>query len=362
MDQSKLIQTVKQLSLENEQQKGIIRYQKEEIQSLTDRLLSAEKQLIKSTEKQLINQECQDASLCSPGEGEGQGPKRHLLTTSLSPPGGEEAVGSLLPLLEAIEDGAPSGRRKGSRLHQLLAEAFLNKNSGSYRLVNTFLVGLILFSVISVTLESVPSVAKRWEGFFHWSELIIVGLFTIEYLINILVAEDKLGYIFGLWGLIDLIAILPSYFHLMDLRGIKMARTLRIVRFLRTIRMMRILKLAKNTTDQYQQSARQRIHTLKLDLQIYLTALFTVIIIFSTLIYYAERNTPGTPFTSIPAAMWWCVVTITTVGYGDMYPATLGGKLIAATAMIMGLALFGILMNVIGKAMMTSLFGTTELD
>jgi len=149
---------------------------------------------------------------------------------------------------------------------------------------------------------------------------------------------------------------------MMDLRGIKLARTLRIVRFLRTIRMMRVLKITKNTNDQYHESARKRIHTLQLDLQIYLTALFTVIIICSTLIYYAERNTAGTAFTSIPAAMWWCVVTITTVGYGDMYPATLIGKLIASAAMIMGLALFGILMNVIGKAMMASLFGTTDLE
>ncbi|MEW6382254.1 MAG: ion transporter [bacterium] len=325
MDKGKLIQTVKQLSLELEQQKGIIHYQRSEIQSLTDRLLNGENRM-------------------------GSRPQ-HEDT-------GEE--GMLLPLLEAMEDG--SSRRVGSRLHRLLADAFLNRNSKHYCTVNTFLVGLILFSVLSVTLESVPSIAERWGAFFHWSELIIVGLFTIEYLINIFVADDKPGYIFGVWGLIDLVAILPSYFHLMDLRGIKLARTLRIVRFLRTIRMMRILKLAKNTASQYNQSASQRINTLKLDLQIYLTALFSVIIIFSTLIYYAEQNTPGTSFSSIPAAMWWCVVTITTVGYGDMYPSTLAGKVIAAAAMIVGLALFGILMNVIGKAMMTSLFGTADLD
>jgi voltage-gated potassium channel len=140
-----------------------------------------------------------------------------------------------------------------------------------------------------------------------------------------------------------------------------MARTLRIVRFLRTIRMMRILKLARNTTETYQ-NARQTIHTFVIDLQIYATTLFSAITIFSTLIYYTERNVSGTSFTSIPAAMWWCMVTLTTVGYGDMHPETFMGKLIASAAMIMGLALFGLLMHVIGKAMMTSLFGTSKLD
>jgi len=323
MEKQELIQTIRQLSLENEQQKGIIRYQRDEIQNLTGRLLDVEKRIAAQN-------------------------------------GGISTEGMLLPLLEAMEE-EPLEEEPGD-LHRLLQDAFLNPNSRYYRSVNTFLVGLILFSVISVTLESVPSLMQRWEVLFRWSELIVVGLFTIEYAINIYVARDKLGYIFSIWGLIDLVAILPSYFHMMDLRAIKLARTLRIVRFLRTIRMMRILKITKNTNDQYHQSAKQRIHTLQLDLQIYFTALFTVIIICSTLVYYAERNTAGTAFTSIPAAMWWCVVTITTVGYGDMYPATLIGKLIASAAMITGLALFGILMNVIGKAMMTSLFGTTDLD
>ena len=78
--------------------------------------------------------------------------------------------------------------------------------------------------------------------------------------------------------------------------------------------------------------------------------------------YYAERNIEGTAFTSIPEAMWWCMVTITTVGYGDMYPTSLLGRIVASITMLCGLALFGLLMNVIGKYMMTSLFGTSELE
>jgi len=317
-----LVHTIQQLYLENERQRGVIAYQRQETQNLTNRLLDINYQEKLSTEK-------------------------------------TDEEGTLLPLLEAMEERVI--RKKTNKMHRILNDAFLNKNSKHYRIVNDIIVGLIFFSIISVTMESVPSLMDRWEAFFYWSELIVVGLFTIEYIINIYVAEDKLKYIFGAWGLIDLIAILPSYFHFMDLRDIKMAKTLRIVRFLRTIRMMRILKLAKDTTEEYRR-AKQRVQTFKIDLQIYLTTLFTVITIISTLVYYAERNVPATPFTSIPASMWWCVVTITTVGYGDMHPSTFMGKLIAAISMIMGLALFGLLMNVIGKAMMTSLFGSSKLD
>ncbi len=270
-----------------------------------------------------------------------------------------EEESSLLSILEAMEH-VPN-RNDDNKIRRLLTDAFLNKESKYYTYVNTLIVFLIFFSVICVTLESVPSLMDKWGQFFFWSEIIVVFLFTVEYIINIYIAEDKLGYIFSIWGIIDLIAILPSYFYLMDLRDIKLARTLRIVRCLRTLRIMRILKLAKNIRNDYHRDVVRRVHTLKIDLEIYATALFSVITIFSTLVYYAERDIAGTHFTSIPAAMWWCLVTITTVGYGDMHPATLIGKLIAALAMIMGLALFGILMNVIAKAMMTYLFNTDTL-
>ncbi len=318
-----LIQAIKQLILQREQHKGVIQYQKEKNNHLINQVFE-----LKQKQKEII----------------------------LEDPSEEE--GALLPLLEALEE-IPR-KKERSKVGQALRDAFLNKNSPFYQPVNNFLVGLIFFSVICVTLESVPSFMDKWGLFFHLSEMIVVGLFTIEYIINIYVSDNKLKYIFGIWGLIDLLAILPSYFHLMDLRDIKLARTLRIVRFLRTIRMLRILKLTKNTADKYA-LARKRVETFKIDLQIYATTLFTVVTIVSTLVYYAERNIPDTSFTSIPSAMWWCVVTITTVGYGDMHPATFIGKLIAAVAMIIGLALFGLLMHVIGKAMMNSLFGTNKL-
>ena len=90
-------------------------------------------------------------------------------------------------------------------------------------------------------------------------------------------------------------------------------------------------------------------------------ALFAVLTIFSTLEFYAEQDVASTTFTSIPAAMWWCIVTITTTGYGDMVPVTVTGRIIAGAAMLSGLALFSLLMNVVGKTMLASLFGSHEV-
>jgi voltage-gated potassium channel len=97
-----------------------------------------------------------------------------------------------------------------------------------------------------------------------------------------------------------------------------------------------------------------------MDLQIYLIAMFSVLIISSTLVFYAESGVPGTLFTNIPATMWWSIVTMTTVGYGDMSPVTLSGRLVGAVTSLCGLAMFAMLMNVMGKAMIQGLFGDPD--
>jgi hypothetical protein len=128
------------------------------------------------------------------------------------------------------------------------------------------------------------------------------------------------------------------------------------------MRILRVLKLAKIAARQFEKRREVGHHTLWMDLQIYFIALFSAVTIFSTLEFYAEETVPGTLFVHIPASMWWCIVTITTTGYGDMVPTTLAGKVVAAATMLTGLALFGLLMNVVGKAMLTSLFGSTDLE
>lgn len=245
------------------------------------------------------------------------------------------------------------------KIDHFLQEGFANEESKTYRIINDGIVLLIFFSIASIVAASVESFYLAHQEFFDVSENIVVGIFTLEYLANLYVAQKKTSYVFGIWGIIDFLAIAPSYLSIIDLRSIKVVRVLRVLRFLR---LMRLLKLAKHATSKYKESKETKIDTLKMDLQIYFIALFSVLVIFSTLMYYAEKNVEGTAYTSIPQAMWWCIVTITTVGYGDMYPVTVVGRIIAGVTMLCGLALFGLLTNVIGKSMMSSLFGTSDLD
>ncbi|MBN2087359.1 potassium channel family protein [Candidatus Peregrinibacteria bacterium] len=246
-----------------------------------------------------------------------------------------------------------------ARIDYMLREGFANESSKAYRIINDIIVFLIFFSIGSIVAASMEEFYIANQSFFDISEIVVVGIFTIEYAANIYVAEDKKKYIFGPWGIIDFLAIAPSYFNIIDLRAIKVLRVLRVLRFLRLMRMLRLLKLAKHVAKGHEEDHKtNKFDTLKMDLQIYFIAMFSVVVIFSTLMYYAERTIEGTSFTSIPQAMWWCVVTITTVGYGDMYPTGPLGRIIATVTMFAGLALFGLLMNVIGKYMMTSLFGT----
>lgn len=247
-----------------------------------------------------------------------------------------------------------------ARIDHVIRECFSNEESKAYRIVNNVIVFLIFYSILTVLLASVEDLYLKYQTFFSISEIVVVTIFTIEYVANIYVAEKKTKYIFGPWGIIDFLAIAPSYLNIANLTAIKVLRVLRILRFLRLMRMLRLLKLAKQVVKVSGQgeTVTNKYETLKMDLQIYFIALFSVLVIFSTLVFYAEKNVPGTVFTSIPKSMWWCIVTITTVGYGDMFPVTVIGRLLAGVTMLCGLALFGLLMNVIGKTMMSSLFGS----
>jgi voltage-gated potassium channel len=250
----------------------------------------------------------------------------------------------------------------GATVDRVLREGFSDEDSPLYQRINSLLVILILISVVSVVMASVQPLYQEYQLLFDVSEIVIVAIFTAEYLINIYVSQNRWGYILGVWGIIDLLAILPSILLMFDIRALKVARVLRVLRFLRLMRILRVLKLAKVAARQYEKRKTAGFNTVKMDLQIYLIALLSALVISSTLVFYAEETVPNTLFTSIPASMWWGIVTITTTGYGDMIPTTIAGRVVAAFTMITGLALFGLLMNVVGKAMLSSLFGAPDLE
>ena len=255
---------------------------------------------------------------------------------------------------------------------------------------------LIYLSCLAIALESVEAIRTEHGhelAVFEWCS---VAFFTLDYFFNIYTAKHKLKYITSFWGMVDLLSILPSYLMLFNFSSI---RATKILRLLRVIRILRVLKLARSAMQDVNAARDGKTNRIVANLRIYFIALFSVLMISSTLMFYVEGGlyTPetiaegqhlldaasaakGEPagtvkfvptdpltgaaipeekrfFTSIPEAMWWCIVTLTTTGYGDLYPITVGGRLIAAVTMLMGLVLFGMLMNIVGKTLMVMLFG-----
>ena len=245
-----------------------------------------------------------------------------------------------------------------------IRDSFLNEDSKPYFRMMNFITFFVFVSVFVMIVEStypknqIPLILKKIDIF-------ILILFTFDYLANIYVAKNKKKYIFSFYGVIDLLAVLPSLIGLVSLSSIKMfklTRVLLFLRFMRLLRVLRILKLSKNIKSSVKNGGESLSSgDFKISLQIYFMSLFFVLVFFSSLMYYVEGSMEGSGFSTIPNAMWWCMGIITNTG-SEIQPQTPLGRIITSFAMISGLALFGLLMNVIGKSLMIFLFGSSKVD
>jgi voltage-gated potassium channel len=238
---------------------------------------------------------------------------------------------------------------------RLLIRALMDSASPLFRYTQLFIAFTILLSVGAIVLETVDWVVDQYGAVLHVIEWVVLIVFTVEYAAQIYAAEDRRKYLFSFWGVVDLLSILPSYVGLLNITGLKIVRTLRVLRILR------ILKLTKLAAVNAERTVHRRTSTFWLDLQIYLIALFTAMTVSATLMWFAEHEA-NPMFANIPEGMWFAIVTLTTTGSGAPIPVTLFGRLVAAATMITGLALFGVLASVIGRAMLTSLFGVVDDD
>ena len=216
--------------------------------------------------------------------------------------------------------------------------------------VNFFLFSLIILNVAAVTLESIASVRTRWQDQLIAFELVSVFIFTVEYLLRIWSAPEhqdlsgetgsqkRKAYIFSFTGVIDLLAILP---YLLQLIGLS-ADT----RMLRVLRLARLLKFSHYTS-----ALEDLMSAIYSERKAFLAALYLLILalfLSSSLIYVAENEVQPDVFSSIPETMWWSIVTLTTVGYGDVSPVTAVGKLIGAATAMMGVCSIALLTGIIG--------------
>ncbi|HED12721.1 MAG TPA: cyclic nucleotide-binding domain-containing protein [Gammaproteobacteria bacterium] len=235
------------------------------------------------------------------------------------------------------------------RVYSLLESG--SSNDATSRLLNAFLVSLIVLNVIAVTLETEPALESRYHSTFIAFEIFSVVIFSIEYLCRLWVCTDyprlqntpawraRLHYAVTPFAVIDLLAILPFFLWFLIPFDLRM---------LRIFRLLRLLKLAR-----YSPALATIVKVLRAESRALFGALiimFGLLLLSSSLIYYAEHKAQPQAFGSIPQAMWWAIATLSTVGYGDIVPVTLVGRIIGGVVMILGLGMFSIPVGIIATA------------
>ena len=233
------------------------------------------------------------------------------------------------------------------RCAKILDPAF--KGDPLSRGVNTFLIILIILNVVSVVAETVDSVAVAFTSYFHAFDIFSVGIFTLEYLLRVWVCTlnpryaapitGRLRYIASPLAVVDLIAILPFYLPMFLTADLRFLRILRLFRLLLLFKMMRYSK-SLNLIGKV-------IGEKKEELMVVFAITMAMLVLASGIIFHLEHDAQPQHFSSIPASMWWAVATMTTVGYGDVYPITAGGKVFAGFVSILGLGTFGLPVGII---------------
>ena len=206
------------------------------------------------------------------------------------------------------------------------------------------LIFFILLSVVLVMLDSIPGIHDQWGVWLLGGEWLITVLFTIEYLLRLLVARRPGRYAFRFYGIVDLLSILPTYISIF-LPGMHFLTTVRILRILRIFRILKLVQFLGEGNNLWQALKRSRYK-----ITVFLTTVLTVVVAVGSLMYLIEGAQSG--FTSIPTSIYWAIVTMTTVGYGDIAPVTPLGQIVASLLMVTGYGIIAVPTGIVTSEMM----------
>ena len=200
---------------------------------------------------------------------------------------------------------------------------------------------IILATLISFAVGTLPNLSPRVRQILRWEEIIVVTIFTLEYLLRIFVARNKLRYIFSFFGLVDLMSIFPFYLN----AGIDL-RPLRTFRFMRIFQILKLVRYNK---------AIQRFHHAFLISKEEITLFFSLtgFLLFVAAVgtYYFEKDAQPDKFASVFHSLWWAVITLTTVGYGDVYPVTVGGRMFTVFVLMIGVGIVAVPAAIVTSAL-----------
>lgn len=215
-----------------------------------------------------------------------------------------------------------------------LRHIIFGTNTTAGRLFDQLLIVTIIASVIAVMLDSVQEIHEQYGNLLYALEWGFTLVFTVEYLVRLWISDRPGRYAFSFYGVVDLLSVLPTYISLIA-PGANYLLTIRILRVLRIFRVMRLLSFMSEANFLIRALTRAR-----RKIAVFLFTVLVVMISFGSLMYVIEG--PDNGFTSIPRSIYWAIVTVTTVGYGDITPHTILGQAIAALAMITGYAIIAV--------------------
>ena len=217
-----------------------------------------------------------------------------------------------------------------SQFHEIIFEA----DTPAGKLFDVVLIGSIILSVIVVILDSVPWIQFKYGAILYALEWFFTILFTIEYILRLLCVYRPIHYATSFFGVVDLLAILPTYISLF----IPGSQYLLTIRVLRLLRIFRVFKLAPYINEA--QVITTALRASRRKISVFLLGVMTIVIIIGSLMYVVEGAENG--FIDIPTGIYWAIVTLTTVGYGDISPQTAVGKTLASVVMIIGYGIIAV--------------------
>lgn len=225
------------------------------------------------------------------------------------------------------------------QLHEIIYES----ETRAGKTFDIFLLAFILLSIIVVMLDSVNSLHEKFGVVFYALEWVFTGIFTIEYILRLICIRQPFRYVFSALGIIDMLALIPTYLSVF----VPGSQSFLVLRALRLLRIFRIFKLVHFVSEMRFLSVAIRNSMRKIS--IFILFVLTCVVILGSVIYLVEGQTNG--FTNIPQSIYWAIVTITTVGYGDIAPVTPLGKVIASFIMLLGYGIIAVPTGIITTEM-----------
>lgn len=222
------------------------------------------------------------------------------------------------------------------KLHDLIFEA----DTPNGKLFDVLLLIAILLSVTVVMLESVPEINLEYGQELRFTEYVFTAIFTVEYILRLISVKQQRKYIFSFYGIVDLLSIVPTFVEILfpGLGSIRVIRVLRLLRVFRVLKLVGFLKESRMLQKALWESRRK--------IMVFMGTVLILVTIMGTMVFMVEDHASG--FTSIPRSIYWAIVTVTTVGYGDMAPASALGQTLASIIMLIGYAIIAVPTGIIG--------------